>query len=288
MLSVIEAIGMYELWMLGKRYQPRGVHTYVKVLKSFSAGLGVDATIKDIDLDAIEQYQATRWRCSASTVCKELSAIKSFNRFCQRKGWRTDEPTDALEWPKRPIEQPRALQKWELQKLDAIMVECSTWAECRNRRILLLMLYAGLRRAECAALSWSDVDLSSETLTVTAQKSKGGQRSRVIPLHPRLLADLVRNPDTKRAGSVAGHRDGRHLSHKSLGHIFDRWLAGKGLKITAHQLRHSFALLLLRSGANLRVIQRLLGHSSLQTTQIYLGIDTTDTAPAIGQLPDSF
>jgi integrase/recombinase XerC len=85
---------------------------------------------------------------------------------------------------------------------------------------------------------------------------------------------------------VCGHRNGKPISYKTVPHIFDRWLKTEGLDISAHQLRHTFATQMLWNGADLRTIQRLLGHASLATTERYLAVEMQQKRSAVDLLPD--
>lgn len=99
--------------------------------------------------------------------------------------------------------------------------------------------------------------------------AKGGNE-RIVPLHSRLITELSRIPSNQRCGAVAGHPNGRCLSHKTIGTIFERWLKDAGLTISAHRLRHTFATQMLSAGADLRSIQKSLGHADLCVTEVYL------------------
>jgi integrase/recombinase XerC len=85
---------------------------------------------------------------------------------------------------------------------------------------------------------------------------------------------------------VCGHANGKPISYKTVPHAFDRWLSGEGLHISAHQLRHTFATQLLWAGADLRTIQRLMGHASLATTERYLSVEMEQKKQAVSLLPD--
>lgn len=147
------------------------------------------------------------------------------------------------------------------------------------------MLFGGLRISEAAALRWREVDLDAATLMVI--DGKGG-KDRMVPLHPTLLNELTRVEAPRKTWTVAGKPDGSPVKQKSLAHIFERWLPGFGLNISAHQLRHSFATELLRAGADLRSIQELLGHTSLETTQRYLTLSNHQLRVAVDKLPSSW
>jgi site-specific recombinase XerD len=147
------------------------------------------------------------------------------------------------------------------------------------------MLFSGLRLSEAAALRWCDVDLEVRELMVV--DGKGG-KDRVVPLHPALVEELCQVRSPKPSWAVLGQRDGKPLTHKSLAHIFERWLADLGIRITAHRLRHSFATEMLRHGADIRAIQDLMGHTSLETTQRYLALHNEQLRGAIEKLPPSW
>jgi site-specific recombinase XerD len=219
-----------------------------------------------------------------------LTTIRSHCRYCIRKRLRADDPTLEIDWPQRGETPPRALTSRELrlldQLLDAPLDELPSWRRpirIRNQIAILLMLYAGLRISEVATLRWKDVDL--DELMLMVRDAKGGT-FRVVPIHDRLAAALCMILDSERRGAVCGRCGGKQRSYKSLPHIFDRWLRDDGLEISAHQLRHTFATRLLWAGANLREIQRLLGHKSLATTEKYLALELEQKRKAVEKLPD--
>lgn len=283
----------YAASLAAKKTRPRTIATYEKALRGFVAALGDEPSVIDITADSIGRYQIARSTKAPATIAKDLSAIRSYCRWCVRAKLRTDDPTLDLEWPKKIEPIPRALKARELRQLEAILAAplplLNTKArhvQSRHKRAILLMLYCGLRSSEVPALDWRDVDLDEETLIV--RDGKGG-KDRALPLHARVLENLSLTPEAKQIGAVVGHLDGRPISPTSMPHIFsDRYLGGLGLHISAHMLRHTFAVQLLRGGADIRQIQTLLGHASLETTQRYLALDFDDKKRAIAKLPDRF
>jgi integrase len=161
----------------------------------------------------------------------------------------------------------------------------ATWP--RNRRCVALMIYAGLRREEVSRLRWGDYDPNAGELVV--RWGKGG-KSRVVPVCRELAAylDPAYRSDAKEAPIVnqGDDDDGRDkpLSHKAIGHIFERWLAGRGLRINPHQLRRTFATELYRRGVDLFTIQRLLGHSDPKTTLRYIAASSELDHAAVERL----
>jgi site-specific recombinase XerD len=268
------------------------IDTYTAGMQQYLAWTGEDATIADLHAESIGRYQISRSAKSAATIAKELSAIRAYCRWSIRAGLRSDDPTLHVDWPRKDEQLPRALQLRELRTLNRLLntplpvldVKARR-IRMRDHRIILLMLYCGLRRAEVARLLWRDLDLEDRTLTVRQGK---GRRDRKLSIHPRLAANLALTPAAEQHGAVCGHLDARALAVDSIANTFTRYLASTGLDITAHQLRHTFATELLRSGADIRTIQELLGHASLATTARYLSIDMEAKRSAVEGLPEGW
>lgn len=119
------------------------------------------------------------------------------------------------------------------------------------------------------------------------RKGKGG-KCRRIPIGPTLMRVLDEVPQTSRVGTVAGLNDGNMLSRGGAEHIFDRELENVGIHVSAHMLRRAFATRLDELGVSLRVIQELLGHSSLATTARYIGVDRCRKVGAVDLLDGAF
>lgn len=287
---IVGTLDSYAAALGGRKTRPRTIQTYVKVLRRFAAWLGDESTIADVSADSVGRYQIERAHLSAATIGKDLSAIRSYCRWAIRAKLRADDPTLELEWPKKIEPIPRCLKQRELRLLDQILAQPLPILDVKKRhvrqrekRIVLLMLYAGLRLSEVPKLDWRDVDL--DTLTLTVRDGKGG-RDRALPIHERLAENLRETPERAQRGAVAGHLNGKPISYKSVPHVFDRWLKEAGLDISAHQLRHTFATQLLWAGRDLRTIQRLLGHASLSTTERYLSVEMEQKRAAVDSLPD--
>jgi site-specific recombinase XerD len=284
----------YTAHLAGRKVRPRARDVYRREVGAFARALGDESTIAAVTETSITRYQDALGHLAASTIGKKLSAIRSWCRWCVRVGLRLDDPTMAIEWPKRPRKLPRALKSDELRQLEAALdrplpilnLKRRRIAE-RNRRIVLLMLYCGLRRTEVAMLRWSDVDLDERVLFVRSEAAKGGIE-RTVGIHPRVAHELAQTPRPLRRGAVAGHKDGRCLSHKSIGKVFERWLDDLGLRIHAHRLRHTCATQMLAAGASLREIQQVLGHADIRTTEGYLAVSGEETRRAVERLPDRF
>lgn len=290
--AITETLGGFQDYMAGRKFSAKTISTYSRAVRAFGDWLGSGATIADIQSDRLVAYQADLRRRSAATIGKYLSAIRCYCRYLIRAQLRADDPTLDLIWPKRADPPPRDLSSTELAQLNAlldrplpVLDKKRSWVMARDKRAIVLMLYAGLRLTEAADLAWNDVDMPRHSLIV--RKGKGG-KWRTLVMHPYLYAMLDGVPNSERSGFVVGGRDGRRVAGKTLAKMFEAggWVRDAGLDVSAHDLRHAFALALLRSGVDIRNIQALLGHASLATTQIYLHLDLRDKQQAIGRLPD--
>jgi integrase/recombinase XerD len=293
--SLESLIPAYLSTLQARGHRPRGVRKYGEEVRRFLRWLGPAATMDMITLMTIERYQEERAATSSpSTIGSVLTCIRSFCRWAESKGHRSDDPTEKLVFPRRRKTAPRALKYGELRALMATITHESAglspreaWRWRRNRRAIYLMLFAGLRISEATALRWGDVDLDRREFWV--RDGKGG-KDRCIPIHRALQYELEQVPELERQAeqAVVSNRDGSCQTCKSLDHLFRRWLPKQGISISAHQLRHSFATEMLRNEADLLTIKELMGHESLETTQRYLVADTTRMRQAIDKLPASW
>lgn len=292
MPTIKELLPEYRAALVARGHRKQGIVRYMDQISAFARFAGEEATIADITSKLIRRYQVKMSeRCGAGTVGNALTVIRSFCRWCLLEDLRDDDPTLKVIWPRLRKPAPRALKRAELRRLFEVIVEpeglnsdqAFMWQ--RSRRTVYLMLFGGLRLSETAALRWRDVDLELAELMVI--DGKGG-KDRLVPMHPALVEELskVRNPNP--GWAVVGGRDGKPLTHKSLAHTFERWLPGLGIQITAHRLRHSFATEMLRHGADIRAIQDLMGHTSLETTQRYLELCNEQLRGAVEKLPRSW
>ncbi len=144
----------------------------------------------------------------------------------------------------------------------------------KHRLLLAFLYYSGMRLSELRNLHWKDLDFERKTIHLKTTK---GSRDRILFLHPE-LERMVSLLGTKREGLVFQSREGKHYNARSIEQVVKNATkkAGINKRVTPHTLRHSFATHLLEGGADLRIIQGLLGHKSLATTQIYTSIAARD------------
>lgn len=271
-------------------HRRRGVERYrdqVLRFATWSEGEGGGTgTLADLYTEQIEAYKAAMMQtCTGRSVCNALSALSAFCQWLERQRLMVGDPTAEVRRPKTEETLPVPLTSEELRLLlEIINTEPRTHVRMwrRNRLAIMLMLHSGVRIQEAAGLCWSDVDLAARKIRVRAELAKGG-RERVVFFSEELAEEFGRWTRVLEHAVVA-QDDGSVLGPKSLAHIFDRWLRERGLQIHAHQLRHTHATSLLEQGVNLRVIQRQLGHKSLEMTARYLGVTDPAARAAVGGL----
>ncbi len=257
-----------------------------------SEGVASWSEVRPPDLRAFLADEALR-RPAASSQARTVAAVKGFFRFCLESEWLARDPALVLRTPKKREALPDVLDRHELKRLMRAP-DLAAWEREhhgkreRDRLLLALFAYAGLRRSELLGLDWTDVDLERRLLRV--RRAKGG-RQRSVPIHPALeplFLDYlqVRAHDPEPALFVGVQ--GRRLSQTIMTQTFLRYARAAGVtdrkRVTPHTLRHVFASELLRAGANLRQIQELLGHKHLDSTQRYTRVTAHELRGAVKRL----
>ncbi len=222
-------------------------------------------------------------KLAASSQGAKLTALKSFFRFLCHEGKLLIDPASGLVLPKRRKLLPQALltPKEAVRLCDSI--DTSTPMGMRNRAIVEVLYATGVRNAELRDLLLSDFDSSAGTLSVRAGK---GGKDRVVPLGPlvsAVVSDYIalarpKLPVKPGVSHIFVSEHGRPLWSQSIVRIVDLAARRAGIKkpVRPHRLRHACATHMLKGGADVRHIQRLLGHSSLATTEIYTRVEISD------------
>ena len=212
-----------------------------------------------------------------SSLARKCSALRQFYGFLVDEGLRGDDPSPALPRPRARRPLPRLLDHAEIARLFATAEDEAASTSPRAVRMLALLelLYgSGLRATELVSLPLSAVPRDAPFLTVTG---KGGAQ-RMVPVSTRAISALRRWLELREAAPrwLFPSR-GKHLSRVRLFQLL-RDLAGRAgmdpARVSPHVLRHAFATHLLEGGADLRVLQTLLGHADIATTQIYTHVDS--------------
>lgn len=225
----------------------------------------------------LEKLGKTWSRLAPSSVARKSSALRQFYGFLIDEGVRKDDPSESLPRPatRRPL--PKILTHAEVESLFAraeIEADSGKPAAVRTLALLELLYGSGLRATELVSLPISAVPRDAPFLTVTG---KGGQ-ARMVPVSTRAKAALSRWLALREAGSkfLFPSRN-RHLTRVRLFQLLKELAIRADIapdKVSPHVLRHAFATHLLEGGADLRVLQTLLGHADIATTQIYTHVDS--------------
>jgi integrase/recombinase XerC len=211
---------------------------------------------------------------SRSSVSRKLSALKSFFRFLRQTGVVEIDQTDLVTGPKKVKKLPAIASSFEIERL-LDEPDVTTDAGIRDRALLELLYGAGLRVSEANTSDVGDLDLKTREIRVVGKGSKprvglfGGQAARWIE---KYLSDVRPRFMSRRSdAAVWMNQSGGRLTTRSIQRIVKKYALAAGLDpdFHTHSLRHSFATHLLDGGADLRVVQDLLGHTSPATTQIY-------------------
>ncbi len=236
------------------------------------------------DLIAHVQGLKARRGHAASTVIRHMATIRVFCRWARATGLTTEDPSEILDRPTRWKNLPDVLSLEQVAALlrspapeNAPVKSPTLWL--RDRALLELMYASGLRASEAAGLSVSDWVAGVGCLRVMGK----GSKQRLVPVGlpaRRALEQYLAEcrPDLAKRGHDKGRvllsRTGRPLERVAVWYIVKRHAALAGLRdVHPHTLRHSFATHLLSGGADLRVVQELLGHADIATTQIYTHVD---------------
>lgn len=277
-----DLIGSYLGYLsLERSLASRTVDAYRNDLEQCDAWIdeNLNHPLRDATTGEIAEYLAdlARRGLSGGSVRRKLSSIRGYFRYLQRNGQRPDDPTSLLSPPRGGRYLPEALSLEEAR----LLVEAfdgSDRLSVRNRALMELAYGSGLRESELVELTVSRIYLEEEFVRPLG---KGG-RERLVPMGPQAVRWLDRyltevRPTLMRAGSFSNlfltYR-GRPMSRMAVWNVVRKAgrLAGLGRRLYPHILRHSFATHLLEGGADLRVVQELLGHVDISTTEIYTNV----------------
>jgi len=241
---------------------------YATDLRDFAEWYG-EQPLEDVDVRVLSDYTADLGRArpggklAPATIARRLAAVRSLLRFVLGAASVPDTPLA----PRRGRRLPDAPKADEVNELLAAVGQGEGPLALRNRALLELVYSAGLRSAEAVGLDLGDVDFEQELVLVRHGK---GAKERVVPLGEQAGDWVARYLREARPKLACGAENALFISAR--GRRLDTSTVRRTLP-HPHRLRHAFATHLLEGGADLRVIQELLGHASLSTTQIYSHVD---------------
>jgi integrase/recombinase XerD len=253
---------------------PHTLAAYRNDLERAAEGAG---SLADASADDLSRLGAKWAELAPSTVARRSAALRRFFGFLVDDGLRADDPSAALPRPRfeRPL--PRILEAAEVERMFEAAEDRAAsgeFAALRNLALLELLYGSGLRASELVSLPRRAVRPGQPFLMVLGK----GSKERLVPISSRAQAAVGKWLEVAPGGVIGLVPSGkRHLSRVRLFQIVRAMAADAGIapeRVSPHVLRHAFATHLLSGGADLRVLQSLLGHADIATTQIYTHVDS--------------
>ncbi|HEV8480796.1 MAG TPA: tyrosine-type recombinase/integrase [Candidatus Eisenbacteria bacterium] len=290
-------------YLAGERHMsPRTIEAYELEIDRLLRWIAPRGSVSAANFtrESLERAQGHlgRLRLAPASQARATSAWRTFTRFLSRSAYLAEDPGRALLPPRLPVRLPRTLPEEPLGSALDLLPRGSA-AERRDRAILEILYSCGLRVSEAVSLDRGRLDLENRTVRVHGK----GNKERIVPVGKR-AAEAIRDMlGDRKAGAGGGKGDkgnsgnsgnaepvfqnarGGRLTTRSVQRMVATRLAGvaKGVGVTPHALRHSFATHLLDRGAEMRAIQELLGHASLSSTQIYTRVTPSRLLRAYAQ-----
>lgn len=256
---------------------PNTVASYCSDVESFLAQCGVSPDM--LQPSDIEDFMLSRGSLSKRSQARVLSSLKSFCRWLVLEGVLKDNPCDRVDAPKLGRYLPDVLSEQEVEAIIGA-VDTSTWIGLRDKALLEVLYGCGLRVSEAVSLKVSCLYFDEDFVRVIGK----GNKERLVPMgemaQDALRAYLAERPasyELQDSDLLFVNRYGKGLSRISAFKTVKATaiLAGVTKTISPHTFRHSFATHLIENGADLRLVQEMLGHESVTTTEIYTHIDSS-------------
>ena len=253
-----------------RAYSDNTVGAYMNDLNKYEEFLKKD--ILESDTEDLERYLKHIKNLESTTVAHKITSIKSYFNYNIKRGIVSVNPADKVSRPKLTKHLPEYLTEEEVGKL--LDVEVKSPYDYRNKTILELLYSSGIRISELVNIKTPNYD-SEECLIRIMGK---GSKERIVPLGDyavNIMNDYMNNYrpliNKKHTDNVFINNRGDEISRQFIFKVIKKEALKKGIKkdISPHTLRHTFATHLLKNGADLRIIQELLGHENISTTQIY-------------------
>lgn len=285
--EILELINRYRRYLrLERNYSPNTLEGYVRDANRLIAYLmGNDRQAvnwRTVRLEDLQAFAASLHDVGvgARSQCRVLSGVRSLFRFLEQEGEVDNDVSELLPSPQVGEHLPEVLSVDEIDRIEDA-IDLTSGEGHRNRAIIEVLFSCGLRVTELVTLKMSDLYLEEHFIRVMGK----GSKERLVPISNRAIRELElwfsqRREMTIKPGEedyVFLNRRGAHLTRTMILIMVKRLAAKVGIKktISPHTFRHSFATCLLEGGADLRIIQTMLGHESISTTEIYTHIDTT-------------
>ena len=282
-----------EMMAVERDASPHTLAAYGRDLTDAEQSLSGAGGLLKADQEDVEGWYSdlSRRGLSAATAARRRASVRQFYRFAMGEGWRTDDPSRRLDAPKQGRPLPKSLSREEVDRLLSTIAERDSASAVRLLALVELTYASGMRVSEVLGLKLSAVQRDPAYLIITGK----GNKERLVPLNASAREAVktwleIRSQPRAKAGNKQAEAKlaanpwlfpstGRtgHLTPRRFAQLLDEAAAAAGIdpaRISPHVLRHAFATHLLEGGADLRVVQTLLGHADISTTQIYTHVAT--------------
>lgn len=262
-----------------KRYSAHTILSYSKDLEQFQVFCRLQYQLEDIDLVTYQHIRS--WvvhlmneEVSARSVNRKISTLRSYYKFCLKKQLIKNDPVYGIQGPKTPKRNPVFIPESQMNILFDQLQFPDTFEGMRDKMILELFYFTGMRKAELMGLKTNDIDFYNGTIKVLGKRNK----ERLIPAVPVLLRSLKEYLQQRSKIEYSATTEllffsnkGAHFHPTQIYNIVKKYLGSVTTveKKGPHILRHTFATHMLNHGADINGIKEILGHSSLAATQVY-------------------
>jgi tyrosine recombinase XerC len=265
-----------------KNFSEHTLCAYCSDIVSFSLWLDETSCV-DVNFDKLREYLhfIQRFDYKKTTIARKTASIRTFYKFLFREKYIDSNPALSLSAPKRPKPLPKFLTPDEVEQI-LNNVRIDTPAGFRNRVILELLWATGMRVSELSNLNFGDINLeeneirvfgkgAKERIVLISERAKNYLQQYINSARNLIVAPGYETPDTDENSPLFINNTGYRLQNKTIRTVINETVAKIELpkKVTPHVFRHSFATKLIENGADLRVVQELLGHAGISNTQIY-------------------
>lgn len=269
-----------------KNYSEHTIKGYASDIISYLIWLDSDCLKADLNKLREYLYFIQRFEYKKTTILRKIAAIRGFYKYLYRERLIDSNPAEGLISPKKGKSLPKFLTDDEMEQiLDNVQI--TTPAGFRNKAILELLWATGMRVSELSGLNFEDLEMDSNEIRVFGKGSKerivliSSRAKRYLEQYINTARPLIcgvngKAPETTGSSPVFINNTGYRLQTRTIRNVINEVVERTQLPkhVTPHVFRHSFATRLIENGADLRVVQELLGHTSISNTQIYTHIST--------------
>lgn len=273
------------------KYTKENYSSDFKIFLNFLSSNSLKSELEAITTPILRKYFSylkNEKQYQNQTMRRKIHSLSSFFKFLLEQEYIEKNPMLPIHAPKLECKVPIYLKENDIKTLIKATMQFGGEYALRDKCIIETFLLTGMRRQELLALNWVDIDFKQNTIVILKGK---GKKQRIVPMTEPLISDLwaylqTRLPLENQAVFISATTN--RMSRTSVEILFRKYLKKTGLTdkgYTIHKLRHTFASMLIKKNANLLTVQKLLGHSDLNSTKIYTHIDTEYLRKEVEKLP---